>query len=74
MKLADPVRIIHSNIKPDKDDPNYHCKACEKTLKTRGGYRNHLKVVHQMEFTPRFSIPNPHVSLDEFEPTFTASL
>jgi hypothetical protein len=32
---------------PDINDPNNYCIACEFQLKSRGGYREHLKRTHQ---------------------------
>jgi ribosomal protein L31 len=43
---------INPNISPDIDDPNFYCRTCKATYKTRSYYRNHLKYTHIMELKP----------------------
>ncbi|KAF1802199.1 hypothetical protein FB192DRAFT_1104704 [Mucor lusitanicus] len=37
-----------TKVKPDIDDPNNYCRACQKGFSSRGIYRVHLRKVHQM--------------------------
>lgn len=49
-KLACSVRtkIIHVELEPDIDDPNYYCQAYEVTVKEKAYYRNQLQEAHRM--------------------------
>ncbi|KAL9553873.1 hypothetical protein MBANPS3_003079 [Mucor bainieri] len=41
-----------SRLKPDANDPNNYCRACQKTYPSKGRYRVHLRLVHQMTLPP----------------------
>jgi hypothetical protein len=43
--------IVHHDVIPDKNDPNFYCGACERRMKTSYYFRTHLINVHKMEFT-----------------------
>ncbi|KAL0141131.1 C2H2-type zinc finger transcription factor [Mucor lusitanicus] len=40
-----------SQLKPDVDDPNNYCRACQKMYPSKDRYRAHLRMVHQMILT-----------------------
>lgn len=37
-----------SDLPPDVNDPNHYCRACDKKLAGRAGYRTHLSLFHDM--------------------------
>lgn len=38
--------VIHTDLKPDVDDPNYYCKACDRTSSTKDSFLKHLAYMH----------------------------
>lgn len=36
----------NSNIKPDPEDPSFYCCSCQKLYKTRGNFRQHIRLFH----------------------------
>jgi uncharacterized C2H2 Zn-finger protein len=45
-------RIIHAELVPDLEDPNFACCACEKSYGSRSTYRKHLRGTHRMKLEP----------------------
>ncbi|GAA5817212.1 hypothetical protein MFLAVUS_010755 [Mucor flavus] len=44
--LSDMERLVYDGKKPDNNDPNHHCAACEKTFAQRRNYITHLNRIH----------------------------
>ncbi|KAL9548343.1 hypothetical protein MBANPS3_005720 [Mucor bainieri] len=46
------TKIKHLNLKPDVQDPNFYCKACERGYTKQSSFRLHLRQLHKMSDTP----------------------
>lgn len=53
-----PAVIPNPHLKPDIDDPNFHCRACLKTFAGKYAYRKHIKVIHQVALEPILKKPS----------------
>ncbi|KAF1805885.1 hypothetical protein FB192DRAFT_1365008, partial [Mucor lusitanicus] len=63
-----------SELKPDVNDPNNYCRACQKTSSSRSNYRAHLRMVHQM-IIPLLSGHANHKQLpDPYNPDYYCSV
>ncbi|KAK4518427.1 uncharacterized protein ATC70_008644 [Mucor velutinosus] len=40
--------IKHLHLNPVLNDPNHHCRACERRFTNLSGYRTHLRLVHHI--------------------------
>ncbi|KAK4509824.1 uncharacterized protein ATC70_007128 [Mucor velutinosus] len=41
-------RIKHFHLKPDVNDPNWYCNACERHFASRLQYTGHLRAIHKL--------------------------
>ncbi|KAG2190038.1 hypothetical protein INT46_007403 [Mucor plumbeus] len=49
------------NFLPDPDDPNFFCRTCGKTKKTRAKYRIHCRNIHHMKLDKPVALKKPVV-------------
>ncbi|GAN03311.1 hypothetical protein MAM1_0038d02764 [Mucor ambiguus] len=47
-----------NDLPPDMNDPNFYCRACDKKLSCKAGFRTHLAVYHNM-FLPVKKLKSP---------------
>ncbi|KAG2203008.1 hypothetical protein INT47_013224 [Mucor saturninus] len=41
-----PPLTSYTKVQPDPDDPNFHCKSCQRNYRGRKNYRDHLQRIH----------------------------
>lgn len=69
--IYEPSQVTNK-LKPDVDDPNYYCRACNWKAATKGKYNSHLRSVHNI--TPanpkKTNNYNSGFLPDPFDPNF----